>query len=95
MSPIAFVTLGVGRGSGSKKLCQANMKDLLTGKKMHFTDLQNFVLFKSCHILDFTNLVRFFIKKDRYFGPWVYPMGSIVVCLSVVLQSFSISETTH
>ena len=51
-------------GSGSKKSCQANMKDLLTGEQMLFTELQNFAVFKSYRILKFGKLVGSLIKKD-------------------------------
>ena len=47
-----------------KKSCQANMKDLLTGEQMLFTELQNFAAFKSYCILNFGKLVGFLIKKD-------------------------------
>ena len=40
------------------------MKDLLTGKHMLFTELQNFAAFKSYCILKFGKLVGFLIKKD-------------------------------
>ena len=40
------------------------MKDLLTGKHMLFTELQNFTAFKSYCILKFGKLVGFLIKKD-------------------------------
>ena len=40
------------------------MKDPLTGEQMLFTELQNFVAFKSYCILKFGKLVGFLIKKD-------------------------------
>ena len=40
------------------------MKDLLTGKQMLFTELQNSAAFKSYRILKFGKLVGFLIKKD-------------------------------
>ena len=40
------------------------MKDLLTGKQMLFTELQNFAAFKSYRILKFGKLVGSLIKKD-------------------------------
>ena len=40
------------------------MKDLLTGKHMLFTELQNFAAFKSYRILKFGKLVGSLIKKD-------------------------------
>ena len=40
------------------------MKDLLTGKQVLFTELQNFAAFKSYCMLKFGNLVGFLIKKD-------------------------------
>ena len=51
-------------GSGSKELCQDNMKNLLTGKQMFFSELQNSAaVFKNYHILKFGNLIGFLIKK--------------------------------
>ena len=47
------------------------MKDLLTGKQMLFTELQNSAAFKSYRILKFGNLVGFLIKKDRKFEFWI------------------------
>ena len=41
------------------------MKDLLTGEHMLFTELQNFVAFKSYRILKFGKLVGFLMRKDR------------------------------
>ena len=43
------------------------MKDLLTGKQMVFTELQNFAVFKSYRILKFGNLVEFLKRKDERF----------------------------
>ena len=40
------------------------MKDLLTGKQMLFTELQNFAPFKSYRILKFGKLVGSLTKKD-------------------------------
>ena len=40
------------------------MKDLPTGEQMLFTELRNFAVFKSYHILKFRKLVGFLIKKD-------------------------------
>ena len=40
------------------------MKDLLTEEQILFTELQNFVAFKSYWILKFWNLVGFLTKKD-------------------------------
>ena len=40
------------------------MKDLLTGKQMLFTELQNFSACKSYRILKLGKLVGFLIKKD-------------------------------
>ena len=50
-----------------KKSCQANMKDLLTGESMLFTELQNYATFKSYRIMKFGNLVGFLIKNDGKF----------------------------
>ena len=47
------------------------MKDLLTGKQLLFTELQNSAVFKSYRISKFANLVGFFIKKDRKFEFWI------------------------
>ena len=64
------------------------MKDLFTGLQMLFTELQNFAAFKSYRILKFGKLVESLIKKDAkiefldfftYFGPRVYPRGSLVI----------------
>ena len=40
------------------------MKDLLTEKHIHFTELQNSAAFKRYRILKFGKLVGFLIKKD-------------------------------
>ena len=47
------------------------MKDLLAGKQMLFTELQNSAAFKSYRISKFGNLVGFLIKKDRRFEFWI------------------------
>ena len=41
------------------------MKDLITGKQMLFTELQNSTAFKSYPILKFVNLVGFLIKRTE------------------------------
>ena len=40
------------------------MRDLLTGKQMLFTELQNSAAFKSYRIFKFGKLVGFLIKKN-------------------------------
>ena len=47
------------------------MKDLLTGKHMLFTELQNSATFKSYHISKFINLEGLVIKKDGKFEIWI------------------------
>ena len=47
------------------------MKDLLTGKQMLFTELQNSAAFKSYRISKFVNLVVFLIKKDGKCEFWI------------------------
>ena len=47
------------------------MKDLLAGKQMLFTELQNSAAFKSYRISKFGNLVGFLIKKDGKFEFWI------------------------
>ena len=41
LGPHLLLIKAIG-GSGSKKSCQANMKDLLAGEQMLFTELQSF-----------------------------------------------------
>ena len=53
----------MGGAQGQRKSYQANMKDLLTGKQMLFTKLQNSLALKNYCILKFGKLVRFLIKK--------------------------------
>ena len=46
------------------------MKDLLAGKQMLFTELQNSAAFKSYRNSKFGNLVGFLTKKDGKFEIW-------------------------
>ena len=47
------------------------MKDILTGKQRHFTELRNFAPFKSYRISKFANLVGFLMKKDEKIEFWI------------------------
>ena len=47
------------------------IKDLPTGKKMLFTEVQNFAAFKSYRISKVINLVGFLIKKDGKLEFWI------------------------